>query len=212
MVKYLKRGYFVPTDKNKILEELCNAYLESEECLIDVISKYRATEYRKDMILVFAENLAHFTIDSENKQLSNFSKRSLLTIDKHKMVSELLSLDDITGVQVRNETGVRGGFFLPDASEPGRYRLTLFDERGFSGHITRDSYRELVEEAREYGFTSIDDTILERLGSSASFSKGNEITSCIARVNEGRMTMKQFTNIVNKIENASNKAIEELSL
>lgn len=75
--------------------------------------------------------------------------------------------------------------FLPDATEPGRLRCSYFDERGFYGHTTRDTYAELLKEAWTDGFRVETNGQLDRLACTDAFVAGNEFTTKVMRVNAG---------------------------
>ena len=198
------------TIEYKIAEELCDALEKSHEDLLSTFLELKRGPHRSIAIEQFVTNIANWTQDSPNEKLARISQNELHKAEKLTLKGEL-SDKDLTGVVISNSTGTRGAFFLPDASEPGRFRMTLFDENGFSGHITRDTYNELASMTLEYGFSKIDDNLLIELSTQESFSKGNLIASAIARVNEGRMTHKKFAQYVKRIEEGEESS-EELSI
>ena len=91
---------------------------------------------------------------------------------------------DMTGMILANDKGDKFAMFLPDASEPGRYRYQELDDRGFSGHFTLDSYDELLDDAIKLGYRNIaDESVLGEYVSKPSFSKGNAMAAEVQKAN-----------------------------
>lgn len=99
---------------------------------------------------------------------------------------------DLAGLQLASKDGKQFAFFLPDASEPGRFRASLFDERGFFGHSTRDSYAELLDEAFTDGYRTEVAGKLESMAGTETFADGNDLVAKVQAVNAGRMSWKEL--------------------
>jgi hypothetical protein len=188
--------------KETVENALYEALSESDDTLLSLLLEFKRSENRLIARDIFAQDLARFTVDSKNEKLAIISKREIVRLEKRSLPGQLKEMGDLTGVQVSNPTGTQGGFFLPDASEVGRCRLTIFNEDGFTGHVTRDTYDELIVSSAEYGFSKVEPDILEKMSSFESFSKGNVVASMIARLNEGKINYKKFLHLVKKIENS----------
>ena len=92
------------------------------------------------------------------------------------------------GVVLKQKSAARWGMILADASEPGKWRIQTFDERGFSGHSTYNSTAEALRAAVQSGFVERDDGALDRLHATPAFQRGNQYLSIISRVNAGEIT------------------------
>lgn len=95
------------------------------------------------------------------------------------------------GVELRHRNGDQWAFFLPDASEPGRYRMSTFDKRGFYGHRTFDTKDKAIEGAIEDGFVHPDSGALDKLSATDDWSKGSEATAAIQKYNEELAAKRQ---------------------
>jgi hypothetical protein len=186
--------------KETVEKSLYDALSESDDTLLSLLLEFKRGENRLIARDIFAQDLAHFTVDSENEKLATISKREIVRLEKRSLPGQLKKIVDLTGVQISNPNGTQGGFFLPDASEVGKYRLTLFNKDGFTGHVTRDTYSELITSSTEYGFSKIEPGILEKMSSFESFSKGNVVASMIGRLNEGTIDYKKFLQLVKRID------------
>lgn len=95
------------------------------------------------------------------------------------------------GLELASECGKRWAFLLPDMTEPGRWRLQYFDERGFSGHGIYDTEEQLLEAALDAGFRRCDAGSLDRLAQLPSFQRGNFAADLIQRINLRELTHAQ---------------------
>ena len=95
---------------------------------------------------------------------------------------------DLAGLQLVNEQG-QGALFLPDASEPGRVRASFFDQRGFYGHSTKDTYVELLSEIFRDGYTREAPGTFEQYSSSSAFAEGNSLVAKLQAVNSGLVSL-----------------------
>lgn len=95
------------------------------------------------------------------------------------------------GLELTTDSGKRWAFLLPDMTEPGRWRLQYFDERGFSGHGIYDTEAQLLEAAWSAGFRRRDPGALDRMAQLASFQRGNFASDLIRRINLRELTHEQ---------------------
>ena len=100
---------------------------------------------------------------------------------------------DMTAGGTLKHTGLdQWAVIHPDPAEPGNWRMTKFDARGFFGHGSRNSNAEAVRSAVEDGFRVRDDSALERLHNTPAFIRGNFVSEQIALSNKGLITWAQF--------------------
>lgn len=115
---------------------------------------------------------------------------------QERTARRVAALGDITaGAIVRQQSGERWAFLLPDMTEPGRWRMQYFDAHGFSGHGIYDTPEQLAGAAFAEGFRMRDDGALDRVQALASFQRGNYAADLIRLVNLGQI---QFAD-VNKL-------------
>lgn len=98
---------------------------------------------------------------------------------------------DIIGTELAHKGGKRFAFILPDASEPGKIRVSYFDENGFSGHDTYTTPEDALNAAVGSGYTDDATGRLDELSQLDSFIKGNERADRIRKVNNGEMTWEE---------------------
>lgn len=96
----------------------------------------------------------------------------------------------LTGVQLLNSSETQAVVFLPDASEPGRFRVSYFDKRGFFSHSTRDTYQELLDMVWQDGFRPNENNPnpMVEWSQHAEWVKGTELTLAIQQVNLGKLS------------------------
>ncbi|MBX6653657.1 hypothetical protein ISF12_10415 [Pseudomonas aeruginosa] len=107
---------------------------------------------------------------------------------------------DLAGLQLANEAG-QAALFSPDASEPGRYRASFFDTRGFYGHVTRDSYPVLLKEVFGDGYQIEAPGTFERYSLLPSFERGNAVASVVQSVNVETMSWARAREHLDQIIN-----------
>lgn len=92
------------------------------------------------------------------------------------------------GMIVQNGSGDSWALILPDASEPGRFRYSVFRSIGWMSHYTTDTLDEVVLEAYLSGFTQIGppDT-LDKLSATPEWKKGCERLAFIEAHNRGTL-------------------------
>lgn len=167
----------------------------------------RDSQFRAKANELFAD-IADFYTESDNKDLARMAETAVRRRDDADTKETLLARNDgdLTGLQLQNKAGTQGAVFLPDASEPGRFRVSFFDERGFYGHATRDTYESALNEAWTDGFRQEADGLLEQWMTKDSFAKGNEIASLIAQVNRGDITHSEYVERASALESKGGKA------
>lgn len=79
------------------------------------------------------------------------------------------------GMIMQNGSGDLWALVLPDASEPGRFRYSVFRLNGFYSHFATDTLDEAVLDAFKSGFTRVAprDT-LDKLSTTIEWKKGCE--------------------------------------
>lgn len=95
------------------------------------------------------------------------------------------------GMVLKQKSAARWGMILPDASEPGKWRIQTFDERGFSGHSTYNTTSEALRAAVQSGFVERDDGALDKLQATPAFQRGNHYLAVISRVNAREITFAE---------------------
>ena len=75
-------------------------------------------------------------------------------------------------LEFKHHRGDHHAVVLPDASEPGRWRVSHFDERGFNGHRTFDDRHEAVADMAKEGYHVPARGSLDRLASTETWAKG----------------------------------------
>lgn len=112
------------------------------------------------------------------------SLQQLLVAIERQRAERTAAIGDVSsGACLMCESGSRWVFLLPDMTEPGKWRMQRFDERGFSGHSIFNTQEELVSAAAAEGFFRHDPGALDRLQGTALFQRGNFLTDLVQRVN-----------------------------
>ncbi|WP_372997440.1 hypothetical protein [Marinobacter sp.] len=97
------------------------------------------------------------------------------------------------GLTLRNDASNQWTVILEDMSEPGRYRHQTFDQRGFFGHHTMDSIEEVIEDAIDLGYRTVDNGRLEQLCMTDEWAEGSRVGALIHQLNNGQIDWSQFT-------------------
>ena len=79
---------------------------------------------------------------------------------------------------------------LRDPTEEGRFRYQTFNEKGFSGHVTRSHVDEVILDAFKSGYceVAVDQTILDRLSQTDAWKRGMAAVHLTQQVNQGLIT------------------------
>lgn len=78
---------------------------------------------------------------------------------------------------------------LPDIDGGGRWRIQVFDLKGFSGHMLFGGKEAAVRDASRNGYFIRDDDALDRLQDTPAFIRGNFATDLLAKVNAGVLSV-----------------------
>lgn len=135
--------------------------------------------------------IAYFYDDAPGR-LGEMARAAIRISEGTDTINSILSsrAGNLAGLELTNASG-QAAVFLPDASEPGRYRASFFDQRGFFGHVTKDTYPELLKEVFGDGYKSEAPGTFERFSALPGFHQGNAVASLVQAVNAGVMTMQQ---------------------
>lgn len=192
-----KRPLVTPSDIEKAVSAL---YSEQEnesvffEGLMLISSQSRISA---NMVKRSASEVSSFFVDVEHAGLAEFMKKlenERLKVDlKNSLIEQPNEL--ITGMQLAHPQLEQAVIFLPDASEPGRFRASYFDKKGFFSHATRDTYSELIELVWRDGFTNIEKKMLEEWCVLKSWSEGSELTLVIQQINLGKLEHSAFVGV-----------------
>ena len=74
----------------------------------------------------------------------------------------------------RRDGTVMGALVSPSTDYAGKWRITWFDKRGFSGDGTRDSRFACIHECLKEGYHDTNRNLLREYMALASFHEGNE--------------------------------------
>lgn len=96
------------------------------------------------------------------------------------------------GVEFQYGKDNRYAFAVPDASEPGKYRVSYFDDRGFSSHQTFNTIEESFEEMIKSGYRTEAKGKLSELSKKPEFEIGNRVSTLIGELNSGKISHKEF--------------------
>lgn len=152
----------------------CHDDLELESCL-----KTKRNELPYDLwnkVLEEFSYIADFYTDSDVKFVARIAKLSKGKCLRAKFKAEILKnwTDDLgklnlEGLELSNANGNRFAFFCKCATDSGNVRYSGFDAMGFSHHVSRPTYEEVLEEAIIAGFTSAVSGKLASLSSDPKF-------------------------------------------
>lgn len=158
-------------------EALCNALDESHELLWEVFKLLQTEpEWRRGAsvrdLMDTLDFIAPFVDDSPVVGLATLAQWRLRWQDGTDWKRDMLSehKGDLTGVQLFN--GNMHALLLQDASAPGRVRASYFNEHGFFGHSTKESYSELLDELWDDGYRSESLVSLDEMFMLPSFQAG----------------------------------------
>lgn len=110
------------------------------------------------------------------------------------------------GVQLKSPLSERYTVILPDASEPGLFRLQYFDASGFSGHSTYNTAEQALHEAIVEGLTEDAPGALERLSVTGTWRLGVEAQGYRDLFNAGRMSFEDMLEAINALYEPSQSA------
>jgi hypothetical protein len=147
-------------------------------------------ELKKDLDEVWSE-IAPFYEYTNHRLLKVFAETQMKKNHKDEFYSKYCDRD-ISGVQLTNASKTKGAIFSPDASEPGKFRVTLFDESGFYSHETRNSFNDLLNDVWQMGFREEIKGLLEELSSTQKWVRGSEQTTLIHEYHCGKISLDDY--------------------
>lgn len=104
------------------------------------------------------------------------------------------------GLELSHKDGRRHVIFLPDASNPGKYRYQMFDARGMMSHSTHDSPEEAVADAASSGYTVHNPGVLDKLASTEEWEEGMAINALIQAHGSGQFGYPEFVKRVKAVQ------------
>ena len=104
------------------------------------------------------------------------------------------------GLELSHKDGRRHVIFLPDASNPGKYRYQMFDERGMMSHSTHDSPEEAVADAASSGYTEHNPGVLDRLASTETWEEGMAINALIQAHGSGQFDYREMIRRMQEVQ------------
>lgn len=168
---------------------------DSDELLYSVLFflRQQSPATRRLTETVFSD-IASFFTDSNVPELSVLARRILNKgngqSERERMLAERNG--DLTGVELGNASGTQFVVFLPDASVPGAFRYSNFDESGFFAHATFKTYGEALEAAWGNGYRVESAGALNRLCLTDRWAAGSKVTLLIQQVNLGKISHEEY--------------------
>lgn len=104
------------------------------------------------------------------------------------------------GLELSHKDGRRHVIFLPDASNPGKYRYQMFDARGMMSHSTHDSPEEAVADAASSGYTVHNPGVLDKLASTEEWEEGMAINALIQAHGSGQFDYAEMMRRVKAVQ------------
>ena len=105
---------------------------------------------------------------------------------KHKATRDKLMAangDSPIGLEVNKPGTTQHGLVLPDASEPGKYRNSRWDEHGFYTHSTHETADKALDDLIGDGFTEHAPGSLDRMAQTPEWAKGMGLAAKIQEAN-----------------------------
>lgn len=81
---------------------------------------------------------------------------------------------------------------LPDASRDGKWRVSYFDQNGFSSHESHTTREQAQQALAQEGFTIQAEGTLDRLAATDDWARGTDYADLIMDLNRGAITHAQF--------------------
>lgn len=100
---------------------------------------------------------------------------------------------DPTGFEHKLMNRDQWAFVLPDASEPGRYRVQYFDAAGFISHASHNDLVAAVEAMVTEGYVVEDRGALDRASTTPEWAMGTEVAGLLQRLNAREISAEQFS-------------------
>ncbi len=147
-------------------------------------------QFAKDALSV----ICYFFTDSACEGLAAMAAQAVEQIEGTTFQKILLDNHngDLAGVQMSNKQKTQFIVFLPDASEPGRFRYSCFDIHGFYSHLTFDTYEDALKGAFIAGFTEPATNVLEDFSTTELWQAGSKRTALIMALNLGQLSYNEY--------------------
>jgi hypothetical protein len=177
------------------INEALTAASVSDGLLYEVLRalRYRGGLTRQIAIEAFS-SICYFYDNSSDKRMARYATLKIRELEggvfKQKLMEEFS--DVLAGVELSNGDKTQFAVFLPDSSEPGRYRYSLFDKYGFYNHYTFDTYKEALDSAWDEGFRHRASGSLNNLCVQSSWHAGTKITNAIQKLNSGKIGYSEY--------------------
>ena len=101
-------------------------------------------------------------------------------------------LGDCTGVEYKQPDCEKYAFVLPDASRPGKWRVSFFDKNGFSYHEVADTTAAAAEDMVRLGFTQKAAGSLDKLATTRQWALGTDMADLLFRLNAKQMSWAEY--------------------
>lgn len=149
-------------------------------------------QFAKDALSV----ICYFFTDSACEGLAAMAAQAVEQIEGTTFQKIMLENHngDLAGVQMSNKQKTQFIVFLPDASEPGRFRYSCFDIHGFYSHLTFDTYVDALKGAWIAGFTQPASNVLEDFSTTELWQAGSKRTALIMALNLGQLSYHDYLN------------------
>lgn len=138
--------------------------------------------------------ICYFFTDSTCEGLAAMAAKAVEQIEGTTFQKILLEnhKGNLAGVQMSNKQNTQFVVFGPDASEPGRFRYSCFDIRGFYRHLTFDTYEDALKGAWIAGFTEPSANVLEDYSTTELWQAGSKRTALIMSLNSGQLSYHEY--------------------
>lgn len=145
------------------------------------------------------------------KGAAPFSAEMQRRFDVEKLLAEALATETNDGI-VLSKTGPAGrrigAYVSQEPDDSGKWRVTWFDERGFSGHGTRESKAKAILEALQEGYRDTNRALLDELSLLESFRAGNAAVAAFHEENDKQLQTKTTPDMDKYIKVAANSIAE----
>lgn len=192
----LPAGGMDSLSNNDIVNIIATAHSHGDRTLYATMKKlYLSAPRVREVAKQEFSYLSPFFTDSDYAPLASMASNASDRLGAKSLQAALLEErgGDLTGLVLENRSGDRWALFLPDASEPGRYRYSEFSPNGPMSHSTRNSYVELLAEAIDAGYRQpVDPQVLEDITHTPAFEHGAAISILIDQLNYGHISHDEY--------------------
>jgi hypothetical protein len=99
---------------------------------------------------------------------------------------------DCAGIEYKQPDREKYAFVLPDASRPGKWRVSFFDKSGFSYHEVADTSAAAAEEMVRLGFTQKAAGCLDKLAETREWALGTDMADLLFRLNAKQLSWAEY--------------------